>query len=136
MIRRWLFKTEPTAYAFEQLEREGRTVWEGVKNPLARKHLSVVARNDMVLVYHTGKQKAAVGIARALGGAYADPTSGDAQACVVDLAPVRRLPRPVSLTEIKARPILARSLLVRLPRLSVMPLTEAQWAEIERLSEA
>jgi predicted RNA-binding protein with PUA-like domain len=132
----WLFKTEPSSYAYDRLERDGKTVWDGVKNPVARKHLAAVQRGDQVLVYHTGDEKAVVGIAKALSDGYADPKQKDPKAAVVDLAPVRRLRRPVTLRELKARPSLRDFPLVRLPRLSVMPVNDAEWKEIERLSRA
>ncbi len=134
MAQRWLFKTEPTAYSFDRLEREKKTTWDGVKNPVARKHLGGVKRGDLVFIYHTGDEKAVVGTAKALSDAYPDPSASDPKAAVVDIAPVERLARPVTLAELKARPSLASFPLVRLPRLSVMPVTGAQWAEIERLA--
>ena len=130
----WLFKTEPSSYAYDQLERDGRTVWDGVKNALARKHLAAVKRGDQVLIYHTGDEKAVIGIAKALSDGYPDPRQKDPKAAVVDLAPVRRLPRPVTLRELKQRPSLTGFPLVRLPRLSVMPVSAAEWKEIEQLS--
>lgn len=133
MARCWLFKTEPTSYSYDRLERERTTVWDGVKNPLARKHLAAVKRGDRVLVYHTGNEKAVVGIAHAAADAYPDPR--DAAAPVVDLTAVGRLPRAVTLAELKARPSLKSFPLVRLPRLSVMPVSAAEWSEIERLSK-
>jgi predicted RNA-binding protein with PUA-like domain len=133
----WLFKTEPSCYSFAHLERDGRTTWDGVANALARKHLRAVARGDRVLVYHTGDEKAVVGVAEAVSDAYPDPKAGaDARAIVVDLEPTRRLPRPVTLAALKARPGLAAFPLVRLPRLSVMPVSAAEWKEIERLAKA
>ena len=136
MPRYWLFKTEPTAYSYDQLELEKRTVWDGVKNPLARKHLRAVTRGDLVLIYHTGNEKAVIGIAKAVSAPYPDPRTKDSAAPVVDLAPVKRLPRAVTLAELKARPALESFPLVRLPRLSVMPVASSEWAEIERLAEA
>ncbi|MBI3770830.1 MAG: EVE domain-containing protein [Deltaproteobacteria bacterium] len=133
----WLFKTEPSCYSFAQLERDGRTTWDGVANALARKHLRAVARGDRVLVYHTGDEKAVVGIAEAVSDAYPDPKArADVRAVVVDLEPTRRLPRPVTLAALKARPGLAAFPLVRLPRLSVMPVSAAEWKEVERLAKA
>jgi predicted RNA-binding protein with PUA-like domain len=127
----WLFKTEPSAYAYDQLERDGTTTWDGVKNPVARKYLAAVKKGDRVLVYHTGDEKAVVGVATALSDGYPDPKQKDEKAAVVDLAPVKRLKRPVTLAELKARPSLRDFPLVRLPRLSVMPVTAAQWKEID-----
>jgi predicted RNA-binding protein with PUA-like domain len=132
MKQRWLFKTEPSAYSFARLEAERRTVWDGVKNALALKHLAAVATGDEVLVYHTGDEKAAVGIARAARGAYPDPK--DAKLVVVDLEAERALPRAVTLAEMRANKQLAGFDLLRLPRLSVMPVSAAQWTEILRMA--
>ncbi len=134
MANRWLFKTEPTVYSFQQLEKDNRTIWDGVKNNLALKHLSAVKKGDRILIYHTGDEKAAVGIAEALSGAYPDPGKKDPKLVVVDIGPVKSLPRPVSLAEIKAQPELAKFDLVRLPRLSVMSVTEEQWKIIEEMA--
>jgi predicted RNA-binding protein with PUA-like domain len=136
MADRWLFKTEPSAYSWQQLERDGRAVWDGVKNALALKHLAAVAEGDEVLVYHTGDEKAAVGIARAVRGAYPDPKAGDAKLVVVDLAPLRALPRPVALAAMRTNPKLAGFDLLRLPRLSVMPVSAAYWTAILRMAGA
>ena len=136
MANTWLFKTEPSSYSFDQLESDGRTVWDGVKNAVARKHLGAVKRGDVVLVYHTGDEKAVIGLAKATSDAYPDPKQKDPKAFVVDLEPGRRLPRPVTLAELKQRPTLKSFPLVRLPRLSVMPVTDAEWKEIEKLSRA
>jgi predicted RNA-binding protein with PUA-like domain len=130
MAGRWLFKTEPGAYAWADLEREGRTTWDGVRNALALKHLAAIARGDEVLVYHTGDEKRAVGIARVTRAAYPDPSAGDAKRLVVDLAPVKALPRPVTLAAMRSNPALAGFELLRLPRLSVMPVPAACWAAI------
>jgi len=135
MPQRWLFKTEPNSYSFDALEREKRTVWDGVKNNAARKNLRAVARGDQVYIYHTGNEKAVIGIAKAVSGPYQDPESSDAKAVVVDVAVVKRLERPVTLAELKARPGLATFPLVRLPRLSVMPVTATEWSTIERLAK-
>src|SRR5262245_32865558 len=134
MAGRWLFKEEPTHFGFPDLEREGMAVWEGVKNPLAQKHLREVKKGDPILYYHTGKEKAVVGIARAATGAYLDPKKKDGKTVVVEVAPVKRLPKPVPLAEIKARPALKDFPLVRISRLSVMPVSDAEWKEIEELS--
>jgi len=135
MSRWWLFKTEPSAYSFTQLETDGRATWDGVKNPLALKHLAAVAEGDRVFVYHTGDEKAVVGVARAVSAAYADPKKSDAKLLVVDIEPVRALPKPVSLAAVKANRRFAGFDLVRLPRLSVMPVSDDQAAEIERMAK-
>ncbi len=134
MANRWLFKTEPSAYSFQQLEKDKRTVWDGVKNNLALKHLSGVKAGDLILIYHTGDEKAAAGVARALGGAYPDPKKKDPKLLVVEIEPVKTLSRPVTLSEMKANPKLAKFDLLRLPRLSVMPVSEEQWKTIEGMA--
>ena len=135
MAGRWLLKTEPGSYSYAQLERDGRTVWDGVKNALALKHLAAMAKGDEVLVYHTGDEKAVIGLARVVRGAYPDPKAGDPRMTVVDLEPARALPRPVTLSELRANGKLAGFALLRLPRLSVMPVSAAHWAEILRVAK-
>src|SRR3954462_14417161 len=98
----WLFKEEPTHYSYDDLVKDTRTVWSGVKNPLAQKHLHAVRKGDRIFYYHTGDQKAVVGIARALADAYADPKIPGGKMAVVDVGPVKKLARPVTLAEIKA----------------------------------
>jgi len=132
----WLFKEEPSHYGFEQLERDGRTTWSGVKNPLAQKHLRGVRKGDRVLYYHTGDEKAVVGHAVAAGDAYPDPADATRKSFVVDIVPGARLARPVKLAELKALPGLSDFALVRMPRLSVMPVSDAQLREIERLARS
>jgi predicted RNA-binding protein with PUA-like domain len=130
----WLFKEEPTSYSFDALMKDGRTVWAGVRNPLAQKHLRSVRKGDRIFYYHTGNQKAVVGIAKATSDAYLDPKDKAGKAHVVDVAPERALARPVTLAEIKASKAFTSFPLTRLPRLSVMPVSEAEWKEIVRLS--
>src|SRR5882762_3315901 len=98
----WLFKEEPTHYSFDELVKDRKTVWSGVKNPLAQKHLRSVKKGDSIFYYHTGNEKSVVGIAKATGDAYPDPKDKTGKAVVVDVAPVRALTRPVTLSEIKA----------------------------------
>jgi predicted RNA-binding protein with PUA-like domain len=123
----WLLKTEPSTYSFADLERDGRAVWDGVTNPAALRNLRAMQAGDRALVYHTGDEKAAVGIARVTKPAYPDPKSRNPRLVVVDLEPLARLPRPVTLAEMKALPEFAGSPLVKQGRLSVVPLTAAQW---------
>jgi predicted RNA-binding protein with PUA-like domain len=130
----WLFKEEPSSYNFEEFRKDGRTVWAGVKNPLAQKHLRSVKKGDRILYYHTGNEKAVVGIAKAAGDAYPDPKDKTGKAVVVDVVPDRALTRPVTLAEIKASKAFVSFPLTRLPRLSVMPVTDTEWKEIERMS--
>jgi len=130
----WLFKEEPSNYSFAEFTKDGGTIWSGVKNPLAQKHLRGVQKGDRVFYYHTGGEKAVVGIAKATSSAYPDPKDKTGKAVVVDLAPDRPLPRPVTLAEIKASKKFSSFPLTRLPRLSVMPVSDAEWKEIEAMS--
>ncbi len=127
----WLLKTEPSAYGYDDLEREGRAVWDGVTNPVALKNLRAMRAGDRAVVYHTGDEKAAVGIAEVTRAAYPDPKAKDPKLVVVDLKPVGRLKRPVTLAEMKRLAVFAGSPLVRQGRLSVVPLTAAQWKALE-----
>lgn len=135
MANRWLFKTEPSAYSFQQLQKDKRTVWDGVKNNLALKHLSGIKKGDWILIYHTGDEKAAVGVAQAASGAYPDKSKKDPKFLVVDIELVKALPRPVTLAEIKREPKLAKFDLARLPRLSIMPVSGDQWKIIEQMAK-
>jgi predicted RNA-binding protein with PUA-like domain len=130
----WLFKEEPTHYSFDDLVREKKTVWSGVRNPLAQKHLRSVKKGDRIFYYHTGNVKAVVGTARAAADAYPDPKDKTGKAHVVDVLAEKKLPRPVTLAEIKAKPVFRDFPLVRISRLSVMPVTEKEWGEIEKMS--
>jgi predicted RNA-binding protein with PUA-like domain len=130
----WLFKEEPTHYSFDDFTKDKKTVWSGVRNPVAQRHLHAVKKGDRVFFYHTGDEKAVVGIAKALGDAYADPDDTSGKAAVVDIAPVRKLTRPVTLKEIKADPAFKDFPLVRISRLSVMPVTDAEWTRIEKMA--
>ena len=133
-MAQWLVKEEPEHYNYDQLERDRKTVWAGVKNPLAQKHLRGIRKGDRIFYYHTGKEKAVVAIAKALGDAYPDPNDPAGKAFVVDVAPEKKLARPVTLAEVKADASFASFPLVRMARLSVMPVTDAEWARIEKLS--
>ena len=130
----WLFKTEPSAYSYADLERDKRTVWEGVSNAAALIHLRNVSAGDSVVIYHTGDVKSAVGLAEVKRGPYADPKLGDPKRVVVDLVPVRSLAVPVSISTFRADDVLRGSELVRFTRLSVMPLTEAQHTRVLQLA--
>jgi predicted RNA-binding protein with PUA-like domain len=130
----WLFKEEPSNYSFDQFSQDGGTSWAGVKNPLAQKHLRSVKKGDRVFYYHTGNEKAIVGVARATGDPYPDPKDKTGKLYVVDIEPVQPMKRPVTLAEIKASKAFASFPLTRLPRLSVMPVSEAEWKEIEKMS--
>lgn len=130
----WLFKEEPTHYGFDALVKDKKTVWSGVKNPLAQKHLHAVKKGDRIFYYHTGDEKAVVGIAKAASDAYPDPDDKTGRPAVVDVVPVKKLPRPVTLAAIKADPAFKMFPLVRISRLSVMPVTDAEWNRIEKLA--
>jgi predicted RNA-binding protein with PUA-like domain len=130
----WLMKTEPGAYAWDDLVREGRTAWTGVANPVAQRNLKTMGAGDRAAVYHTGTEKAAVGVAEVVRVAYPDPGDREGKLVCVDLRPLAPLPAPVSLAAMKAHPAFATSPLLRQGRLSVVPLTAAQWAALEALS--
>jgi predicted RNA-binding protein with PUA-like domain len=134
MANRWLFKTEPSVYSYQQLEKDKKTTWDGVKNNLALKNLKDIEKGDQILIYHTGDEKAAVGVARALGGAYPDPSQKNPRMLVVDIEAVKPLPRPVTLAEVKTNSKLANFELVRLSRLSIMKVSEEQWNIIEAMA--
>jgi predicted RNA-binding protein with PUA-like domain len=127
----WLVKTEPSEYGYDDLERDGRAVWDGVSNPAALKNLRAMKEGDGVFVYHTGDVKAVVGVAEVVGAAYPPAGSRNPKQVVVDLKAVRRLKTPVTLAEIKSLSSFAESPLVRQGRLSVVPLSAAQWKAIE-----
>jgi predicted RNA-binding protein with PUA-like domain len=134
-VAKWLFKEEPDHYSYTDLERDGTTLWDGVTNALARQNLRKVRKGDRVLYYHTGKEKAVVGEMVAVNDATADRSVADPKAVVVKVKAVRKLQHPVSLKRIKDDPALAGWDLVRLSRLSVMPVTDEQWRRIEELSD-
>jgi predicted RNA-binding protein with PUA-like domain len=130
----WLFKEEPSNYSFDALVKDKKTVWSGVRNPVAQRNLRSVKKGDRIFYYHTGDEKSVVGIAKALADAYPDPDDATGKAHVVDVGPVKKLARPVTLKEVKADPFFKDFDLVRISRLSVMPVSDAQWARIEKLS--
>lgn len=130
MPRYWIVKTEPSTYSYDQLERDKRAVWDGVRNNLALKHLRQMNPGDRVLVYHTGDEKAVVGVAEVVSEPYTDPKQRDAKLTVVDLKAAGRLPRPVPLAEIKKDRAFADLGLVRMGRLSVMPAAADQFKRL------
>jgi predicted RNA-binding protein with PUA-like domain len=131
----WLFKTEPDCYSWQDLERDKKTVWDGVSNNLALKYLRQVKKGDLALIYHTGDERCVVGVAQVTSDAYVDPKGGDPKLAVVDIKPKEKLAKPVKLAEIKANPKFADFLLVKMGRLSVMPVTDAQWSLIAKSLE-
>jgi predicted RNA-binding protein with PUA-like domain len=130
----WLFKEEPSNYSYDDLIRDGRTSWTGVRNPLAQKHLRSVAKGDRIFFYHTGGEKAVVGIAKAAAAAYPDPADKTGKLYAVDVLPVKKLKQPVPLAAVKADKSFASFPLTRMPRLSVMPVSDDEWDRIEAMS--
>ncbi len=130
----WLFKEEPTHYSYDDLVREKKTVWSGVRNPVAQKHLRSVKKGDRIFYYHTGDEKSVIAEAKAAGDAYPDPKDPAGKLYAVDVAPVRKFDRSVTLKEIKADASFAEFPLVRISRLSVMPVTDSEWRRIEKMS--
>lgn len=126
----FLFKEEPTNYSYDDLVRDGRTEWTGVKNPLAQKHLRAVKKGDRIFFYHTGSEKAVVGIAKAAADAYPDPADTSGKLYAVDVVPVKKLKSPITLAAVKSERSFATFPLTRMPRLSVMPVTDDEWERI------
>lgn len=131
----WLVKEEPANYPFDTFANDGKTTWAGVKNPVAQKHLRSMKKGDLVFYYHTGNEKAVAGIAKAASDAYPDPADKTGKAHVVDLVPVKKLKSPVTLAAIKGDKRFATCPLTYLPRLSVMPITDAEWKAIVAMSD-
>ena len=136
MASKWLFKSDPEHYSYQDLARDRKTMWDGISNNLALKNLRNVRRGDEVMIYHSGTERAAVGLAKVRSAPYPDPKNKDPRLVVVDIAARGNLPRPVGLDEIKKQPGLKDFDLVRLPRLSVMPVSEKQWALILDLAKS
>jgi predicted RNA-binding protein with PUA-like domain len=128
----WLFKQEPSTYSYSQLEKDDKTVWDGVANNLALKHLRSVKKGDKAIFYHTGDEKQAVGIMEIVSDAHPDPK--DKSLVVVDVRPAGRLKKPVTLAQIKADPAFSQWELVRISRLSVMPVPERLWTKIMKMA--
>jgi predicted RNA-binding protein with PUA-like domain len=129
----WLLKTEPDCYSWDQLLSDGKTIWDGITNALALKHLRTFQKGDEALIYHTGNQRAAVGLAKVQGKPYPEPAGDSDKLAVVDLKPEKSLPRPVTLDEIKADPAFAGFDLIRNSRLSVVPVPPGMWKRILEL---
>lgn len=126
----WLLKTDPDTYSYEDLEREKKTEWDGVSNNLALKYLRQMKAGDLALIYHSGDEKCVVGVAEIASDPYPDPKRGDPKLVVVDVKAKKRLPQPVPLADIKADKQFQDFLLVKISRLSVMPVTEKQWERL------
>ncbi len=132
----WLFKEEPECYAYATLEKDGSTLWSGVKNALARQHLRKVQPGDRVLYYHTGKERAIVGEMRIAAAPTTDPASDDPKSVAVKVEPVQRWHPPVTLAQIKQDPAFADWELLRISRLSIMPVSPEQWQRLEEICRA
>jgi len=133
-MNHWLLKTEPEEYSWEDLEREGHAPWNGVRNATALIHLRKMKAGDEAFIYHTGKQKQVVGVARVVSQPYPDPEAGDERYVMVDVEPLRRLDHPVTLKAIKADTAFAEFALVKISRLSVMPVPAALWNRIGKMA--
>src|SRR5215204_2279960 len=136
MMAYWLLKTEPDCYSWGQLAADRKTVWDGVTNALALKHIRSMKKGDLALIYHTGDERQAVGIARITSAPYPDPREDDEKLAVVDLKPLKPLKTPVTLDVIKSDPAFAGWDLLRISRLSVVPVPDAMWDRIEDLAAA
>jgi predicted RNA-binding protein with PUA-like domain len=130
----WLLKSEPTDYSYAQLEKDGRAHWTGIRNPEARKHLRSMKPGDLALYYHTGKEKAVVGVAEILTEAGPDPTAPGEDWAALDIGPSRRLATPVTLAEMKADRALKGLVLLTRPRLSAMPVSPEHFQYILKRS--
>jgi predicted RNA-binding protein with PUA-like domain len=133
--RAWLIKSEPDAYSYAQLEREGRTEWTGIRNYEARNNLRAMSVGDLCLYYHTGDEKAVVGVASVIGAPKPDSTAKDEDWSSVDVAPVKRMKKAVPLAAMRSTPALAKFALLRRSRLSVVPVTDGELAAILKLGQ-
>ncbi len=132
-MNHWLVKSEPVKYSWEQFEKDGKAVWDGVRNYQARNNLQAMKKGDLVMYYHSNEGMCVVGIAKVVKEFYPDPTTDDARWVVVDLVPHKKLKKPVTLETIKADDTLQNVGLIRQGRLSVMPLTKDEFDRILKL---
>jgi len=133
-LARWLLKTEPSAYSFDDLVKAKTGTWDGVSNAVALKHIRSMSKGDQAIIYHTGSEKACVGLATIASDPYADPKEKDPKLVVVDLKSGKRLAHPVSLATIKADKVFAGWDLLRIGRLSVVPVPDAMWDRVMELA--
>ncbi|MDB9540402.1 EVE domain-containing protein [Anabaenopsis tanganyikae CS-531] len=131
----WLLKTEPEKYSYFNLEQDGNTVWDGVNNPLALKHIRNMLIGDLALIYHTGKERQIIGIAEVVSQPYADPTLNDPKRVVVDVKALKKVSVPLELRQIKQDAEFEHFELLRLPRLSVIPVSEFYWQRLMSLTK-
>jgi len=134
MANYWLLKTEPSVYSFENLQADGKTVWDGVSSNAALKNIREMKKGDKAIIYHSGDEKAMVGLAEIASPPFPDPKQNDPKLVVFELKVGKRLNRVVPLSEIKAEKSFADFALVRIPRLSVMPVTEKQWEKLMKMA--
>ncbi len=134
MKKYWLLKSDPEEYSYDDLERDGKTVWDGVTNNLALQHMRQIKKGDALIIYHTGTEKAIVGLAEATSNPYPDPQAASDKIVALNIKAKRRARRPILLAEIKERSEFAGFALVRLPRLSVMPVSATEWATIAQMA--
>ncbi|MGD0541009.1 MAG: EVE domain-containing protein [Tepidisphaeraceae bacterium] len=131
----WVLKTEPDCYSWDDLVRDRRATWDGVANALALKHIRTMKKGDLALIYHTGDQRTALGIAQITSNPYADPKEADDRLVVVDLKPKRKLSRGITISDLRADPAFAGWDFLRISRLSVVPVPEKMWRRIIQLAE-
>lgn len=129
----WVLKTEPSEFSYTNLEEKKKAVWDGVTNPLALKYIRSMGKGDLAFIYHTGDEKQIVGIAKITSGAYPDPKDDTGKLSVVDITPLQRLKKPVTLAALKKKKEFAEWELVRIGRLSVVPADEARWKLLKKL---
>lgn len=130
----WLLKTEPDNYSYSDLERDGCTIWDGITNALALKHIRTMVPGDMALIYHTGKERQIMGVAKIVSQPYPDPALNDAKLVVVDVQAFRPVSGPVTLAQIKQDDKFTDFDLLRLPRLSVVPVSEFYWQHLIKIT--
>jgi predicted RNA-binding protein with PUA-like domain len=135
-MAKWLLKTEPDCYSWDDLVRDKKATWDGVSNALALKHIRSMKKGDLALIYHTGNEKRILGVAQVTSNAYKDPKEADERIAVVDLKPKNTLKKPVTLETIKSDPAFKDWELVRISRLGVMPVSDEIWKQLEKLSQA
>ena len=135
-MAKWLLKTEPDCYTWEDLVRDKKTTWDGISNALALKHLRTMQKGDEALIYHTGDVRSAIGIAKITSKPYANPNEEDERLAVVDLKPLKKLGNPVNISDIKADKTFTGWDFLRISRLSVVPVPDAMWKRIEELSQS
>lgn len=130
----WLLKTEPSVYSFDDLQKDGKTIWDGVSSNAALKNIRAMQKGDQAIIYHSGDEKAMVGLAEIASAPFADPKQNDPKLVVMEVRAAKRLKHPVPLSQIKAEKSLADFALVRIPRLSVMPVNEKQWEKLMKMA--